>query len=179
MPRLKIIVSALITIAVGFALWSNSAPEKSPCVVSEEIRTVRGHSLAGLIEPESEITILRGYYKCHEVMRGDIVAYNYAGNSNPIIKRVVGLPGDVWTLERNNNKTELVINGVLQTTTLSEPYRFGDSGAKMLSLYPSPIPPDAYLILGNLPSGSTDATKFGLVSKDGLIGRIDQRIQSY
>ncbi len=177
-PKPKQIASIIITVLAAVVLLPTFGhrtlvKEKNNCTYTSEIKTVRGNSLAGLIEPGSEVRLLRGYYDCHEIRRGDIVAYDYAGNSNPIIKRVVGVPDDDWYLEfSGDGRKTLVINGVEQMTTLGDPYLFGTSGAKMLSLYPSPIPPGAYLILGNLPGGSTDSTQFGLVNKKDIIGKI-------
>jgi len=46
----------------------------------------------------------------------------------------------------------------------------------MLSLYEGIIPEGAYLIFGNLVTGTLDSTQYGLVSIEGIIGKAEKII---
>ncbi len=48
------------------------------------------------------MNILFGYYDCHEIVANEIVAYDYAGNENPVIKIVKALPGDSFSLKESD-----------------------------------------------------------------------------
>jgi len=187
---LIILASCLaVVILVVFALFfppepkifssgkENSIIYNLSCDTSVEEKTVRGNSLYGLIEPGSTVKVYFGYYKCNEIKRGDIVAYNYSGDPNPIIKVVKGLPGDKLHLQEANGVWNILINGETVKNSKGEPYSLSASGSQMLSLYERDykgvIPADAYLILGNLSSGSIDSTYFGLIGKNDILGKVE------
>jgi signal peptidase I len=114
---------------------------------------------------------LWGYYACHEVMRDDIVFLDYAGNENPLIKIVKGIPGDTFSF----NKHDLYINEKLLTNSEGRSYHFDRDAKNLLSIYMhdynNVIPQDVYLVLGNKPGGSLDSTRFGLVNKIDILGK--------
>ena len=157
-------------------LGVQTQPSSKNCETTEKVAEVRGNSLSGLIEEGAKIKVLENYYACNDVKRGDIVEYRYAGNPNPIIKIVKGVPGDKISLKQNGNYWNILINGEVLKNSKGEAYRLDDRGYKILSLYVNDyrgvIPQDAYLILGNDPAGSLDSSRFGLVGKDDFIGKV-------
>lgn len=147
------------------------------CVTKIEDRLVRGNSLSGLIEPGQTVKILFGFYDCNEIEREDIVAYNYAGNSEPIIKIVKGISGDKFQLElAESGDRHILINGEILKNSQNQPYVLNEKGYRMLSLYEKDykgiIPQNAYLILGNLSNGSLDSSRFGLIDKSDILGKV-------
>ncbi len=139
------------------------------CITSFSKYEVRGSSLSGLIEPGSCILVAEGYYNCNDVKRGEVVAYNYRGNNNLIIKIVKAIPGDSFSL----NNSRILVNGEILRNTEGKEYIIRDT--RMLSLYTKDypiIPEDTFLILGNLASGSLDSSRFGLISKQDIRGRV-------
>ena len=178
------------------------APSTDPCAITRETREVRGESLSGVIEPGTQIEVLLGYYACHAPARNDIVIYRYGGDPDPLIKIVRGIPGDVFELKKEGQIWRIMINENVLTTSGGAPYALDDRGYRMLSLYvpdttprtittstttntsttvttsityrTTQIPPNTYLILGNLPNGSTDSTRFGLVDKSDIIGKVER-----
>lgn len=147
------------------------------CITGIEAKIVRGTSLSGLINEGATVKIFFGYYNCNEVRRGDIVVYNYSGDPNPIIKIAKGLPGDEFHLQKSAGGWNLVINDEIIKNSQNQIYTFSEQGHKMLSLYENDykavIPVDAYLLLGNLASGSLDSTRFGLVGKTDILGKVE------
>ena len=148
------------------------------CVSEQTDEIVRGQSLSGLIAEGQTVKLLKNFYNCNPVQRGDIVAYNYSRLPEPIIKIVKGLPGDQFNLQKNERGSyNVLINGKIIATSANQPYVLQAGTQKMLELYINDykgvIPPDTYLIFGNLALGSLDSTQFGLVGKEGILGKIE------
>ena len=174
----KASLAIFIVLAAGlFFYFGNPALiENSECFVKIQEKIVRGSSLSGLIEEGQTIKIAFGFYNCNEIGREDIVAYEFSGNPEPIIKIVKGVPGDKFGLEKFGNYWQIIINGEVVKNSKGEPYQLSESAYNLLSLYVKDyggvIPPDTYLILGNLPAGSLDSSRFGLVDKSGIAGKV-------
>lgn len=153
------------------------APASEDCVsdtrVEEDI--VNGSSLSGLIENGEKILVYYGYYDCREVERRDTVIYGYAGKKESLIKIVHGIPGDRFELKKNGIGWNIIVNGEILKNSEGLDYNVSDSAYKMLHLYESDyqgiIPGNAYLLLGNLISGTLDSTHFGLVGKSDILGK--------
>ncbi|PIR12753.1 signal peptidase I [Candidatus Falkowbacteria bacterium CG11_big_fil_rev_8_21_14_0_20_39_10] len=146
------------------------------CDIKIEERIVRGNSLSGLIESGQTVEILFGFYDCNEIKREDRVVYNYAGDSEPIIKIVKGIPDDKFQLKKSGADCwNILINGGILGNSQNMPYCFSEHGYRMLSLYEKDyngiIPQDVYLILGNLAEGSLDSARFGLIGKNDILGK--------
>lgn len=151
------------------------AAAPADCITKSETLEVRGTSLAPLINPGETIELARGYYDCHAVERDDVVAYRYAGNAAPIVKIVKAVPGDRWRLEKTKDAYLIVVNAKPVLNSQGKAYRIPASGARMLKLYADSypvLPENTYLILGNNVTGSLDATRFGLVDKRDILGRV-------
>lgn len=144
------------------------------CVTSVEERTVRGSSLKGIIEPEEKVIVYFGYYRCNDPKRGDMVLIDYAGNDNPIMKIIKGVPGDSFSLKQASGGWNIMINGEPLKNSQEKEYVIDQGGYRMLSLYArdyEKIPENAFLVMGNLVGGTTDSTAFGLVGKNDIIGK--------
>ncbi len=147
------------------------------CVSQEDLKTVRGDSLQGIISEGEEARILKGYYGCNPVERGDIVVYNFSAHPDPIIKIIKGIPGDKFSLKENSRGGyNILINGEILKTSFGRPYELSQGRQDMLALYEKDysgiMPKDTFLILGNQPQGTLDSTRFGLISRKGIIGKV-------
>ena len=139
-------------------------------------RIVRGDSLSGLIEGGETVKIDFGFYNCNEIKREDIVIYNFLGNPDPIIKVVKGLPGDRFNFQQSGDYWQLLINEEIAKNSYGEIYHLNENSYNLLNLYVKDyngmIPDNTYLILGNLASGSLDSSRFGLVDKSAILGKV-------
>jgi len=137
------------------------------CFINQ-IVIVNGNSMSPLIKDGDELMYLKGYYDCNEVKRGDVVILNQSGNENFIIKQIVGIPKD--TFEYKNKL--IYINGIELKNSQNISYSID---SKMLRLYANSypiLPENTYLILGDNPYGTFDSSKFGLVSKQEIVGKV-------
>lgn len=127
-----------------------------------------------IIKNRQKVTILFDFYQCNPISRGDIVLLEAGGRV--YVKSVRALPGDRFHLERGSSGYFLYVNGHRAVTSLGAPYTLSEAKARMLLLYEHDykgvIPKDAYLVLGNLPEGSIDATQYGLIGKENIKGRV-------
>lgn len=171
--------AALVLVSAGLGIGSWLASQKYPaCVTGVETRAVRGGSMRPLIEPGAKVKVELGYYSCREVVRGDLVLYDYQGNYDPLLKIAAGIPGDRFETVPDPTApiySNILVNGQVLKTSSGEPYVLEPRGTRLLSLYAedygSVIPPGTYLLMGDSPRGALDSTVFGLVSKNSLIGR--------
>lgn len=163
-----LVIGGLLLVACSLA---NSPPVNQSCVTYQEFE-VRGHSMAGVYEAGDTITVAIGYLDCNNITSNTIVLASTAANDNPVLKRAVGIPGDSWGLDGKR----IIINGEPARTTNKEEYTITNKGLQMLRLYAEDYPTleKEYLLLGNQPSGTLDATSFGLVARENIIGVVIQ-----
>jgi signal peptidase I len=134
----------------------------------------------------------------HEPERGDVVTFPSPKDEQLLVKRIVGIPGDVVSLEDN----VLTINGETASYTTLEgeavptgavhgPYRFryllesilGNERMIMLepstlvsgitSFGPVTVPDGQYLMLGDNRDNSHDSRYIGFVARDRILGRAE------
>ena len=102
-------------------------------------------------------------YDFAEPKRGDIVLFESPeGGEDPLIKRVVGLPGDTIEVRAGT----LYLNGKPQR----EPY-VNNHFRNMQSPYgPTEVPEGHYFMMGDNRGNSADSRFFGPVPEENLIG---------
>ena len=103
----------------------------------------------------NEIMLLN---KLGSIDRFDIVVVKLEGESNNLIKRVIGMPGE--TVEIINSK--IYINGEV----LDDDYGYGST----YSVDPITLEDDEYFILGDNRVVSIDSRAFGKVSREEIKG---------
>ena len=100
------------------------------------------------------------YHFLHGPQRGDIVIIQVPGQDEPLIKRVVGLAGEMVAVHNG----QVSING----TPLDEPWAVRQGGPD----YPETrIPPLHIFVMGDNRGHSNDSRSFGPVSTRQIIGR--------
>ena len=92
---------------------------------------------------------------------GDVIAFAYPpAPSLDVVKRVIGLPGDIIEIERG----QVFRNGQM----LSEAYVVNRDGHSADAIE---VPPNSYFVLGDNRLASTDSRSWGFVPDDHIIGR--------
>lgn len=110
-------------------------------------------------------------YRLHDVHRGDLIVFGRPEGEadsaiSDLIKRVVGLPGDV--VEGQNGR--VLING----EPLDEPYL--DEGVTTGDFEPIEVPDDHLFMMGDNRGDSRDSRFFGPIPEDSVVGRAFFRV---
>ena len=123
---------------------------------------VQGQSMEPNLHDYQRVVVEKVTYNFfHGPQRGDIVVIDLPNQSDMLIKRVLGLPGE--TLEIRDG--QIYINGELveETWTTSSSYH-GNYG-------PYTVPPLHVFVLGDNRGASNDSRSFGPVHMNTIVGR--------
>ncbi len=122
---------------------------------------VEGQSMEPNLHDNERLIIEKISYRFHPPQRGDIVVLRPPkGASVPLIKRVVGLPGEVVEIKNGH----VYINGkVLEEDYLDQP--------TLGIMLPRVVPEDHVLVLGDNRRASNDSRAFGMVPYEDIIGK--------
>jgi len=135
-----------------------------------------------------------------EPRRGDIVTFSSPQDGTRLIKRVIGLPGDVIAMRAkrlflNGHQVTYSVDGPVSETDAQGVARAGTLMRENLGenpydvqwlrsidnrpdFGPIRIPPDRYLMLGDNRDNSADSRYIGLVARERLIGRANRILVS-
>jgi signal peptidase I len=102
-----------------------------------------------------------------DLSRGDLVALRPGRSEVPVVKRVVGLPGDEVAIR----DARLYVNDHL----VDEPY-VDHKAIDALFYGPVVVPADSFLVLGDARASSIDSRAYGPVPSDRLIGTVALRV---
>jgi len=160
-----------ILVIMGF--FDTPSTTNNECGIEKRDEIVQGNSLDPFIKNGETVKALYHFYDCNQVNRMDVVLYDYAGSSNPIVKTVYAVPGEELSLQKNEDGWNILVNKKVLKNRSGHPFLISQQGYRMLSLYEGTLRADAYLILGENPSGSTDSTRFGLIGKQDILGKVE------
>jgi signal peptidase I len=121
---------------------------------------VLGQSMEPNLHTAQRVVVEKVTYRLfHGPRRGDVVVIDLPDQSEMLIKRVVGLPGE--TIEVRNG--QIHIDGEL----VDEPWTVRPGGS---SYGPQTIPPLHVIVLGDNRGASNDSRNFGPVPIDHIVG---------
>ena len=124
---------------------------------------VEGTSMLPRLEDHDRLFINKFVYRISSIHRGDVVVFHYPRDpEKSYIKRVIGLPGDRISIDRGR----VYLNGkMLHESYVPEEYRDTRSLAETI------VPDDAYFMMGDHRSISSDSREFGPVDRDLIYGK--------
>ena len=102
-----------------------------------------------------------------DLTRGDLVALRPGRSEVPVVKRVVGLPGDQVAIR----DALLYVND----QRVDEPY-VDHKAIDALFYGPVVVPADSFLVLGDARAVSIDSRVYGPVSADRLMGTVAMQV---
>jgi signal peptidase I len=185
---LVVFISLMLVFRSAVADW-NTVPTGSmkPTIVEGD-RILVNKMAYDLRLPFTHVSLL----EFADPQRGDIVVFDSEAADKRLVKRVVGVPGDVVVMQNNR----LVINGqalhyrpaasvpgMLQfwEELAGEEHRIRiDSRVSAPdSFAPVRIPADHYLVLGDNRNNSADSRVIGLVPREEIVGRSRTVVMSF
>ena len=136
-----------------------------------EVRYIPSESMQPTLAVGDRLVVEKLSYDIHPPRRGDIVVFKAPlalveqTLKDDLIKRVIGVPGDVIEMSHG----QVSVNGQI----LSEPYvaAQGDYGYG-----PVTVPPGQYFVLGDNRNHSYDSHYWGFVPKKDIIGHATFRL---
>jgi signal peptidase I len=130
--------------------------------------------------PLTHISLL----KLADPARGDIVIFDSEAAGKRLVKRVIGLPGDVVAMRDNHlwiNGQRLTYSGDPATLATSDRIehllgvehrvRWIGSDTRLSSFRQIKVPSDHYLVLGDNRNNSADSRVIGFVPRSEIVGR--------
>ncbi len=133
------------------------------------LQQVIGPSMTPYLNNQDVLLLNKLVFKFREPARFEVVTFQHE-DGQFLVKRVIGLPGE--KIEYKNSL--LYINDVLMEEQFLVNTETGDLSLEKFDY--SVIPDDMYLVLGDNRENSLDSRKFGLITKDDLIGKPFVRI---
>jgi len=183
-----VFIILMLVFRSSFADW-NTVPTGSmkPTIVEGD-RILVNKLAYDLKFPLSDVSL----YRIAEPKRGDIVIFNSKAADKKLVKRVIGLPGDVVELQGNH----LTVNDVAATYQdvyadsdaifaleiygeLTHRVRLSPRGVSRASSFgPVTVPSDHYLVLGDNRDNSADSRVIGFVPREEIAGRSETVVLS-
>jgi signal peptidase I len=170
-----LIVLVLISFRSAVADWNDVPTGSMKPSIIEGDRIFVNKLAYGLKVPFTTWHLARWDKPC----RGEIVVFNSPADGSRLVKRVVGLPGDVVQMISER----LYINGRpvqydVEDGRLIESFgrhshavQFLPGVVAMRDFGPITIPPNEYFMLGDNRDNSADSRYFGTVRLDQILGR--------
>ncbi len=132
---------------------------------------IPSESMLPTLEKGDRVLVNKLSYDLHDVNRGDVVVFERPPNQpeteiKDLIKRVVGLPGDV--IEARDGTV------YIDDLPLDEPYLADDTVTENLPR--QTVPADHVFVMGDNRGASQDSRVFGPIEEDLIVGRAFVRI---
>lgn len=141
---------------------------------------VKGVSMEPTFEHNDFVVINKLNYKIGEPERGEVVvcSYDKGTHEENIIKRVIGVPGDVIDIDMGQNYEYIVlVNG----EAIDEPYLGENMEQKGDIDYPYTVPEGCYFVMGDNRNNSTDSRSksIGAIEKNKIEGKVFVRLYPF
>src|SRR5262245_1680473 len=145
---------------------------------------IPSESMVPTLKVGDRVLVNKLSYDLHDVHRGDIVVFKApaqaeAGNIKDLVKRVVGLPGDVVEARDDTgaicdtDDSTKMCHVYVNDRRLDEPYVHG---LTTVNLPRTKIPAGHLFMMGDNRTSSRDSRYFGSIEKSAVIGRVFVRI---
>jgi signal peptidase I len=121
---------------------------------------VAGLSMAPCLNDRDYLLVDRVFFRGSGLGRGDLVVFRIEGDPRFMVKRLVGLPGEVLS----SHDGVLTVNDRALTTGFFRNAAYPDFG-------PVKVPEGCFFCVGDNPAVSLDSRTFGPIRQDSIYGR--------
>jgi len=138
-------------------------------------------SMANTLVPGQRVLVDRMVYHYRSVHRGDIIVFRRPEPPHDVlIKRVVGLPGDLLSVRnghlfingvQQNEPFVDKVDGITEPTDPADPYASAQPDAPWSLEHPYRVPLGHYFVMGDNRTDSSDSRYWGTVPRANIIGR--------
>jgi signal peptidase I len=138
-------------------------------------------SMANTLVPGQRVLVDRMVYRYRAVHRGDIIVFRRPEPPHDVlIKRVVGLPGDLLAVRNGHLYINGVqqhesfvdkVDGITEPTHPADPYASAQPDAPWSLAQPFRVPAGQYFVMGDNRTDSSDSRYWGTVPRRAIIGR--------
>lgn len=131
-------------------------------------------------------------HKTADPARGDIIIFDSKASGTKLVKRVVGIPGDIVELQNNVlriNNIQLSYSSISSTPStedrsenllgIEHAVRVHKVGSSLSSFQAVRVPNGYYLALGDNRDNSSDSRVIGLVPRREIVGRTKSVVMSF
>jgi signal peptidase I, bacterial type len=126
---------------------------------------IDGWSMEPNLHNQELVLVDKWSYTFHPPARGDVIVFVAPPDpAQDYIKRIIGLPGDVISVEG----TQVYVNGTLLNEVYIDPHKQGNPYPSFKNVI---IPPNSYFVMGDNRNGSSDSRDWGCVPRQNVIGR--------
>jgi signal peptidase I len=127
-----------------------------------EPRVIPSGSMEPTLQIGDRVIVEKLFFNPAHLHRGDVIVFRQPGFTTPLIKRVIGLPGDTVLIRDKN----VYVNG----QPLYEPYIMAEPA---YDYGPVTVLPENLFVLGDNRNNSDDSHAWGFVSFTNVIGKAD------
>jgi len=126
---------------------------------------VTGPSMEPSLHNQERIMVDKVSYLFHSPARGDVIVFVAPpAPKDNYVKRIIGIPGDVITVNGNT----VILDGVTLKETYVDPLMQGNSNPPIIN---RAVPDGQYFVMGDDRRNSSDSRVWGFVPRGNIIGR--------
>jgi hypothetical protein len=164
--------------AVKLTSEFNFSTGKMDCVGQKVESKQEDEFMTGLVEKGSEMLVLKDYYDCNELKRGDIVSFRVSPPLQPVVKVVRAIGGDKFEIipdEVSKKRYYIKVNGEYVTDRTGR-FTIETPGKPALLTYQNArngiLKEDETMLLSNVSPGKADSASLGLLKSKLIEGKV-------
>lgn len=184
---LLLFMALMFVFRSAFADWNTVPTGSMKPTILEGDRILVNKMAYDIRVPFTQVALL----KISDPARGDIIVFDSKVSEKRLVKRVIGVPGDIVAMENNvitiNAQPlpyrNIFADGVMEDKIenllgVEHTVRVSKHGSTLSSFKPVKVPPGFYLALGDNRDNSADSRVIGFVPRDEVVGRSRRVVMS-
>jgi len=190
--RLLTFLTAILLITgigtIGYVFWGDKIVKLSndfnfstgdmSCVKQKLDVSQEDEFMMGLIEQNTKLVVLKDYYDCNKIQRGDIVYTRFSASIQPIVKVVRAVGGDKFEVipdGGSKRRYHIKVNGEYVTDRMGK-FTIESLVVPPLQTYQDArngvLKDDEVMILSNVSPGKSDSASLGLIKDRFVEGKV-------